>query len=38
VAVLCIGHAREFLPKPMLEIEGWGTRRSREEVLGVNRW
>ncbi len=38
VAVLCIGHVREFLPKPMLELEGWGTRRPLDEVLGVDRW
>jgi 5,6-dimethylbenzimidazole synthase len=38
VAVLCIGHAREFLPRPMLEIEGWGERRPMDEVLGVDGW
>jgi 5,6-dimethylbenzimidazole synthase len=38
VAVLCIGHAREFLPRPMLEIEGWGKRRPMDEVLGVDGW
>jgi 5,6-dimethylbenzimidazole synthase len=38
VAVLCIGRAHEFLPKPMLEIEGWGTRRTIDEVLGTDRW
>ncbi|MBI4985862.1 MAG: 5,6-dimethylbenzimidazole synthase [Rhodocyclales bacterium] len=38
VAVLCIGHVREFLPRPMLEIEGWGQRRTMEDVLAVDRW
>ncbi len=38
VAVLCIGHATEFLPRPMLEIEGWGRRRPPEEVLSVDGW
>jgi 5,6-dimethylbenzimidazole synthase len=38
VAVLCIGHAREFLPRPMLELEGWGKRRPLDEVLGVDGW
>jgi len=38
VAVLCIGHVQEFLPRPMLEIEGWGQRRTMEDVLAVDRW
>lgn len=38
VAVLCIGHPREFLPKPMLELEGWGNRRPLDEVLGIDGW
>ena len=38
VAVLCIGYAKEFLPRPMLEIEGWGERRPMAEVLAVDRW
>ncbi len=38
VAVLCIGHVLEFLPRPMLEIEGWGQRRTMADVLGVDRW
>jgi len=38
VAVLCIGHPREFLPKPMLELEGWGNRRPLDEVLGTDSW
>jgi len=38
VAVLCIGHPREFLPRPMLELEGWGSQRPLDEVLGINGW
>lgn len=38
VAVLCIGHPREFLPWPMLELEGWGSHRSLDEVLGIDGW
>lgn len=38
VAVLCIGHPQEFLPRPMLEIEGWGERRSTADILGIDRW
>lgn len=38
VAVLCIGHVKDFLPRPMLEIEGWGQRRTMDDVLAVDRW
>lgn len=38
VAILCIGHATEFLLRPMLEIEGWGERRPTEDILGIDRW
>jgi 5,6-dimethylbenzimidazole synthase len=38
VAVLCIGYTREFLPRPMLEIEGWNERRSTEDIYGVDHW
>jgi 5,6-dimethylbenzimidazole synthase len=38
VAVLCIGHPREFLLQPMLELEGWGCRRPLDEVLGIDGW
>jgi 5,6-dimethylbenzimidazole synthase len=38
VAILCIGHPSEFLPRPMLELEGWGNQRSLDEVLGVDGW
>jgi 5,6-dimethylbenzimidazole synthase len=38
IAVLCIGHPREFLPRPMLEIEGWGQRRPTTDIIGIDRW
>lgn len=38
VAVLCIGYPHEFLPRPMLELEGWADRRNLEDVLGVDGW
>lgn len=38
VAVLCIGYPSEFLPRPMLELEGWGCRRPLDEVLGIDGW
>jgi 5,6-dimethylbenzimidazole synthase len=33
VAYLCIGHARAFRERPMLEETGWGTRRSLASVV-----
>jgi 5,6-dimethylbenzimidazole synthase len=38
VAILCIGHVEEFYSKPMLELEGWDTRRPLDEVLDVDSW
>lgn len=38
VAILCIGRVEEFYPKPMLELEGWDTRRPLDEVWCVDRW
>lgn len=38
IAVLCVGYASEFLPRPMLEIEGWGDPRPISEILSVDRW
>ena len=38
VAVLCLGHVETFYDKPMLEREGWNTRRPLEELVFVNRW
>ena len=38
VAILCLGHVESFYDRPMLEREGWGTRRPLEELVFVNRW
>lgn len=38
LAILCIGHVDAFYPGPMLELEGWTTRRPLSELVGENRW
>ncbi|MET0323422.1 MAG: 5,6-dimethylbenzimidazole synthase [Duganella sp.] len=38
VAVLCLGHVAQFYPKPMLELEGWDTRRNLAELVAVDGW
>lgn len=38
VAVVCIGHVAQFYPMPMLEMEGWETRRKLEELVFVDSW
>jgi 5,6-dimethylbenzimidazole synthase len=38
VAIVCLGHVDEFYPKPMLELEGWASRRALEELVYENRW
>lgn len=38
VAILCIGRVDAFYPKPMLELEGWDTRRSLADILGRDYW
>ena len=38
IALLCVGHVKEFYPAPMLELEGWDTRRLFSEVVFENRW
>jgi 5,6-dimethylbenzimidazole synthase len=39
VAYLCIGHARAFRERPMLEETGWGARRSLDAVIHTDdRW
>ncbi|MDR5856391.1 5,6-dimethylbenzimidazole synthase [Caballeronia sp. LZ062] len=38
VAILCVGHVEQFYDAPMLETEGWATRRPREECVFENRW
>ncbi|TYQ12329.1 UNVERIFIED_ORG: cob(II)yrinic acid a,c-diamide reductase [Zoogloea ramigera] len=38
VAVLCLGHVAQFYPRPMLEMEGWDTRRALDSLVAVNTW
>ncbi|HEX8613063.1 MAG TPA: 5,6-dimethylbenzimidazole synthase [Telluria sp.] len=38
VAVVCIGHVDQFYPMPMLEMEGWETRRKLADMVFVDRW
>lgn len=38
VAVLCLGHVESFYDRPMLEREGWTTRRNLNELVFENRW
>lgn len=38
VAYLCLGHAREFRNRPMLEEKGWKQRETLESVAFHNRW
>ena len=38
VAVLCLGHVEQFYPRPMLEMEGWDTRRALDSLVAVDRW
>ena len=38
VAILCLGHVAEFYPAPMLELEGWDTRRTLDNMLFENNW
>nr|WP_229427125.1 5,6-dimethylbenzimidazole synthase [Massilia atriviolacea] len=38
VAVVCIGHVAQFYPMPMLEMEGWETRRKLDDMLFVDGW
>ncbi len=38
IAVLCIGHVKEFYDMPMLESERWDTRRPMADILYENCW
>lgn len=38
VAVVCIGHVAQFYPMPMLEMEGWASRRKLDDMVCVDRW
>ena len=38
IAVLCLGHVKQFYPQPMLEAEGWAQRKALKTVLFENAW
>lgn len=38
IAILCIGHVREFYPKPMLELEHWAQAGPLEDFVLDNYW
>lgn len=38
IAVLCLGHVKDFYPAPMLEIEEWDTRKEVGEIFYENAW
>ncbi|CAN5154007.1 5,6-dimethylbenzimidazole synthase [soil metagenome] len=38
IAILCLGPVDEFYPRPMLESDGWATRRPLEHMLYEDLW
>ncbi|WP_034295039.1 5,6-dimethylbenzimidazole synthase [Herbaspirillum sp. RV1423] len=38
VAVICLGHVREFYARPMLEQEGWAARQSLDDLVYSDLW
>ena len=38
IALLCIGHVPAFYDEPMLEREGWDTRRALDALISDNAW
>lgn len=38
IAVLCLGHVKQFYAQPMLEKEGWAQRRMLKTVMFENAW
>lgn len=38
LAILCIGHVDAFYDSPMLEQEGWDTRRALDQLIMHDRW
>jgi 5,6-dimethylbenzimidazole synthase len=38
VAILCLGHVREFYPAPMLELEGWRQGGPLHALVFQDRW
>lgn len=38
VAVICLGHVKEFYARPMLEQEGWAARQTLDDLLFCDGW
>lgn len=38
IAILCLGPVERFYDKPMLEAEGWDTRRNIDDLIMENTW
>ncbi len=38
IAILCLGHVKEFYPRPMLELENWAKGRALKEFISENYW
>lgn len=38
VAVLCLGHVREFYPEPMLQMERWAQRADLDKLVFIDYW
>lgn len=38
IAILCLGHVKEFYPAPMLELTQWRQRAPLHELLYTDRW
>jgi len=38
IAILCVGHVEAFYPAPMLETEGWDSRRALSEIMYEDAW
>lgn len=38
IAILCLGHVDQFYEKPMLETQGWDSKRTMADLLMTNSW
>lgn len=38
IAILCLGHVKDFYPAPMLEIEEWDKRKPISDIFYENEW
>ncbi len=38
IAILCLGHVKDFYDRPMLEIENWSKSRPLDEFVSLNSW